>query len=219
MSKLKVCGNYLSSDLELLATVEEQIDYIGFIFTPVSKRMVRPELVEEWMKHYSFLQKKAVGVFLNQELEDVMSILQQTGIKYAQLHGEESPVYCQEIRERADVQIWKVFSVEDGKVAADLASYRSYIDHLLLDTKIKGVSGGTGVQFDWRIIPGIYEEVKKLNGSLWIAGGITPENVGHLLQEYPLDGIDLASGVEGENGKDREKLMNLLKGMKSDGNE
>jgi len=214
MSMLKVCGNYLPVDLDLLQEVEDQIDHIGFIFTPVSKRWVSQEQVAKWMEEYPFLKEKAVGVFLNQELSEVEQMIQTTGIKHVQLHGEETPSFCEELKKRYLVSLWKVFSVEEGQINQDITPYASVIDHVLLDTKVKGISGGTGIQFDWSIIPPIYQKLSAYNLNLWIAGGISPDNITELLKEYPLDGVDLASGVEGRKGKDKEKLYQLIERMR-----
>jgi phosphoribosylanthranilate isomerase len=213
---VKICGNCHETDLEHLAIFQEQVEYIGFIFTKVSKRYVSPQQVAQWMENYPFLQNKAVGVFLNQELEEVKDIILLTGIQTIQLHGQESTAYIQDLK-TDPISIWKVLPVEQGKVK-DFQQYIEVVDALLLDTQVKGQSGGTGQRFDWSIIPEIKRMVSQRNTPLWIAGGITPENVGELVSTYPLDGIDLASGVETNGAKDREKIEALLKGVERYGN-
>jgi phosphoribosylanthranilate isomerase len=215
MHKVKICGNHHETDLQHLATFEEHVDHIGFIFTTVSKRYVSPQQVTQWMEDYPFLQKKAVGVFLNQEIEEVKDIIRMTGIQMIQLHGQESAAYAQELKD--GISIWKVLPVEQGKVK-DFKRYVGVVDALLLDTQVKGQSGGTGQRFDWSIIPEIKRMASQRNIPLWIAGGITPENVEELVSKYPLDGIDLASGVETNGAKDRDKIKALLRGVERYGN-
>jgi phosphoribosylanthranilate isomerase len=233
MHKVKICGNHHETDLQHLATFQDQVDHIGFIFTKVSKRYVSPQQVVQWMKTYPFLQKKAVGVFLNQEIEEVKDIIRMTGIKTIQLHGQESTSYVQELkrglvtelknglnkntREIDVVSIWKVLPVEQGRVKG-FQQYVEVVDALLLDTQVKGQSGGTGQRFDWSIIPDIKRLASQHHIPLWIAGGITPHNVEELVSTYPLDGIDLASGVETNGAKDRDKIKALVEGVGRYGN-
>jgi phosphoribosylanthranilate isomerase len=225
MRKVKICGNHQDTDLQHLAAFQEKVHHIGFIFTKVSKRYVSPEQVAQWMKEYPFLQEKAVGVFLNQGIEEVKDIIRMTGIHTIQLHGQESATYVRELKEalknelkdRDQISIWKVLPVEEGQVK-EFRPYVEVIDALLLDTQVKGQSGGTGQRFDWSIIPEIKQSTSQHHIPLWIAGGITPDNVEELVSTYPLDGIDLASGVETNVAKDRDKIKALLEGVERYGN-
>lgn len=217
MLKVKICGNHLTEDISLLQKHEQNIDYIGFIFTTVSKRYVPPKRVTEWMGKYPFLRKKAVAVFLDQDIEEVINILRETGIGQVQLHGNESVAYCQDLKREyycGQLQLWKVVPVEAGK-ASNFTQFLESVDVILLDTKIKGVSGGTGQPFDWSIISKVKEITSKHHVPLFIAGGITPQNVKELIASYDMDGIDLASGVETDLAKEEEKLWTLLKGVES----
>jgi phosphoribosylanthranilate isomerase len=217
MSKVKICGNFLDQDLKIIKKYQHDIDCIGFIFTRVSKRYVTPEQVAEWMKRYPFLREKAVGVFLNQSVEEIEAASALIGLKTVQLHGDEPPYVCQELRKRTKVKVWKVIAVDENGIQ-DIDPYLPFIDALLLDTKVKGQTGGTGQTFDWKVIPTVLERTEKQNIPLWIAGGITPENVQELLSFSPIQGIDLASGVEGEKGKDLIKVQSLLEGVRKHAN-
>jgi phosphoribosylanthranilate isomerase len=99
----------------------------------------------------------------------------------------------------------------------EFQSYVEVADAILLDTQIKGQSGGTGQRFDWSIIPRMKEIASQYRTPLWIAGGITPDNVAELVSTYPLDGIDLASGVETDLTKDIDKIEALLEGVEKYG--
>lgn len=217
--KLKICGNHQPSDLLLIKQYIDYIDYIGFIFTPMSKRYVSPQTVKLWLNTYPSLRSKAVAVFLNQELEEVKEILLQTGIDHVQLHGRESVDYCTELKEdkalnkQNQLQIWKVIPVEEGKIAP-FKEYLPIVDTILLDTKIKHVVGGTGQPFAWSVIPKVQQAVAEYGLPLLVAGGINPNNVAELLVAYEIDGIDVASGVEVDLVKDEQKLIKLIKGVK-----
>jgi phosphoribosylanthranilate isomerase len=212
MSKLKICGNYLEQDITILNRMGEQVEYIGFIFTPRSKRVVDIDTVANWIARYPDLRNKAVGVFLDQSIEEIAQVVQRTGIRQVQLHGDEAPLFCQNVRERCQVSVWKVISVEEGHIS-ELEPYSGKINALLLDTKVKGQSGGTGIPFDWTLIPKVREFTDKNEIPLWVAGGITPTNIEELLSAYQVDGVDVASGVEAEQGKDEGLVKSLVEGV------
>jgi len=212
--QVKICGNVLKQDIELLYEFKDQVTYIGFIFTPISKRYVTAQLVGEWLDSYPFLKDKAVGVFLNQELEEVINTVKLTGIKQVQLHGDESPEYCSAVKKLTGSTVWKVIPIHASQIS-DYTPYLPIIDTLLLDTKVNGQAGGTGTTFDWSLIPKVYERVRKKGIPLWVAGGINPTNIVELMKTYPLSGVDVSSGVEGEQGKDKAKIRDLLRGVES----
>jgi phosphoribosylanthranilate isomerase len=212
MLKLKICGNHQQQDIDYLKVYQEKIDFIGFIFTKQSKRYVSPQQVTEWMSRYSFLQKKAVGVFLNQEREEIEHVVKLTGIRTVQLHGQETSLTCQEVKKSCGVKLWKVIPVVQGKVPT-VEEYIKVADTLLLDTQVKGQSGGTGQTFDWKMIPTLKRQTEQMNIPLWIAGGLNSDNVKELIRTYRVDGIDVASGVETDLAKDKDKIKAFVQGV------
>jgi phosphoribosylanthranilate isomerase len=218
---LKVCGHHHPRDFEVLRSVWREVDFAGFIFTSKSKRYVMPQRVAAWMDQEPRLQEKAVAVFMNQPLEEVTEVLRQTGICRVQLHGDESPAYCRALRDQVHslTSVWKVTAVEKDptKVGTNLRSdhlraYVPFVDGILLDTKVRGQSGGTGQTFDWSVIPEVRRAltVSGIEGArtgseggetiqpvaLMVAGGINTDNVTELVETYAPDGIDVAGGVE-----------------------
>jgi phosphoribosylanthranilate isomerase len=216
MLGLKICGNHQEQDIDYLKVYQDRIDYIGFIFTKQSKRYVSPEQVTEWMSRYSFLQEKAVGVFLNQEMEEIKHVVKLTGIHTVQLHGQETPQTCQEVKKSCGVKLWKVIPMVHGEIAT-AEEYLMVADALLLDTQVKGQSGGTGQPFDWNMIPSLKQQAEQMSIPLWIAGGITPNNVKELITTFRVDGIDVASGVETDLAKDKDKIKAFVQGVKKFG--
>lgn len=219
---LKICGNHHPSDLDLIHRYSAHIDYVGFIFTPQSKRHVSPETVKLWLHAYPSLRPKAVAVFLNQEIEEVREILVQTGIEQVQLHGREPVSFCTQLKEDnrlnrdRRLKLWKVIAVEEGKLAP-FKEYLPVVDTILLDTKIKSRVGGTGHPFDWSVIPKVQQAVAQFSLPLFVAGGINFLNVEKLVETYGIDGVDVASGVEVDLVKDEEKLKKLIEGVKGHG--
>ncbi|WP_158306377.1 phosphoribosylanthranilate isomerase [Caldalkalibacillus thermarum] len=226
--KLKICGNHNPQDLAALAPYAGQIDYLGFIFTPHSKRYVSPACVKQWLQRDPRLIAKAVAVFLDQPLTEVCRVLENTGIRHVQLHGTESAAYCQALRHRLpQLTIWKMIPVskhaehvqgEDRLVqlSKHVQDYLPAVDVILLDTQVKGQAGGTGQSFDWRLVPGIYAQVQDKKGpkgervQLFVAGGIGPANIRRLLAMGGMDGIDMASGAETDGRKDARKIETVV---------
>lgn len=227
MVQLKICGNHCDQDMLAIQAYLDEIDYWGFIFTPVSRRLAKVEQVTRWMSLYPSLKEKGVAVFLDQSLEEITSILQKTSLSHVQLHGKEPPNFCQELRRKLGKgQIWKMIPVNRGepfhekRMKERISSYLPVVDVLLLDTKVAQRVGGTGLSFDWSVLPplrALIDEYNRTNSrcvKLFVAGGISPVNVGTLLKQGVVDGVDLASGVETDGCKDLAKIQGMIDEVK-----
>lgn len=227
MVQVKICGNYENEHIRLINKYSPIIDYVGFIFTAKSKRYVKATKVATWIAEDERLRPKAVGVFLNQTMDEISEVIKETGIQSVQLHGLESPSFCSELNRKHRCSVWKAFSIptkQKGTSFVDdtiqsITSYLPYIDVVLLDTKTNGTVGGTGMTFDWTIVPLIrsciqqYNDLEHTSVQLFVAGGINASNVKNLInKQNQIDGIDLASGIETNGRKDEYKLKRLLKG-------
>ena len=191
--QLKYCGNRTYEDYLLVR--ESLATHIGVIFVAASKRFVSPDQVKSWLdKSPKREDQKLVGVFVNQELETLKAHLQTLELNVVQLHGEESPSYIKELRKIFGGEIWKVIHHAEG-AEQKMKAYLGLVDAFLVDTKVSGQWGGTGMTFDWEAIPLYINQAHQLDVPCFIAGGIHPKNVSDLLKYNP-DGIDLASGIE-----------------------
>jgi phosphoribosylanthranilate isomerase len=196
MTKIKVCG---IKTLEAYERLQELgADYIGFVFAK-SKRQVTPEQAAD------LGEKKAdgparVGVFVNETVEGLLHIAEVAGLHVLQLHGDESPEFCRELRQRTNLQIWKAWGVHNDERDAMLSAYTDVVDAVLLDNE----RGGTGERFPWDAIPALRAYTQDL--PLFIAGGLHPDNVGDLLDAHATDGVDVSSGVETQGVKDLAKI-------------
>jgi phosphoribosylanthranilate isomerase len=144
--KVKVCGITREEDLKALA--ELQVDFIGFILHPESKRYVGINLrsLAEFSKN---LKLKRVGVFVNEQPETVAQISKEHKLDYVQLHGNESPDYCKTIRE--SVSVIKAFNIDESFDFSRLKIYNSACDYFLFDAKGK-LPGGNNISYDWSIL-------------------------------------------------------------------
>lgn len=204
MVRVKICGNTNLKDT--MAAVEAGADAVGFVFYAKSPRAVSPKGVAAIVSHLPpFVD--CVGVFVNEKPEIVRQIMSECGLSYAQLHGEESPEYCADLK-RPVIKGIRVRTRED---VANLSSYRAHA--ILLDTYVEGLVGGTGTTFDW----GLAIEAKAW-GPVILAGGLTPDNVGEAISRVQPYGVDVSSGVEISPGvKDHAKVKAFVENVKCRG--
>lgn len=199
-TRVKMCGITNRYDAE--EGVRAGVDALGFIFVDESPRFITPEVAREIISDLPpFVD--CVGVFVDRDPKEVEEIIAYCGLSYAQLHGSEEPKYCERLaRFTAPCKVIKAFRV-DGEAEPDLfIPYNDVAQGFLLDTYSKGIAGGTGLTFDWRIVGRLH-----LQSPLILAGGLGPENVGEAIRLVRPFGIDVNSGVERAPGiKDADKL-------------
>lgn len=174
------------------------IDMMGFIFYPKSSRYVseRPE--------YLPTKCKRVGVFVNEDIENVKKIAYDYALDFIQLHGNESP---EEVQKLKDLRVIKAFNISTEADLEATKHYEGLVDYFLFDTKGKSV-GGNGEKFDWSVL-------KAYSGStpFLLSGGIGPDDIEHVraFHHPKCLGIDLNSRFEIEPGiKDIVKLKTFL---------
>lgn len=170
---------------------------------------------------------RPVGVFVDEATESILHQVQVAGIQVAQLHGKETPETCQTVR-ATGVEVWKAISVPRDEATASsifkqIEPYAQVVDAVLLDAAPPKhtdatVTGGHGTSFDWSVLQTVQAEVaKSFRVPLWIAGGLTPENVASLLGTCQPDGIDISSGVEIGGRKSLNRIEDLRKAVKRHG--
>ncbi|GEN55497.1 phosphoribosylanthranilate isomerase [Halobacillus faecis] len=203
---VKLCGNRSLADVA--KTSSSQASHLGFIFVRRTKRYVRPEYVGRWVKKIRPKQK-IVGVFIEPTIEEIEEILHFVPLDVIQLHGNETVSQLLRIKEAFGLPVWKVVHHQEVGIK-QMEVFRGVADGYIVDSKVDGVSGGTGVRFDWEAVPTYQKEAYDQGVPCLIAGGIKPENVTALLHYRP-DGIDLSSGIEIGDGKDIGKIQAITK--------
>jgi phosphoribosylanthranilate isomerase len=184
------------------------IDALGFILVPGRRRTVSLEKVGEMLSHLP-RQIPSVGVLQNPTFEEVEKAI-ETGLSMIQLHGAESPDFCQGIKEKFDIPIIKVFTECQ---LSTILSYKGMIDIVLLDHS----GGGVGLPINWKQIPHAREFAVQLGVPLWIAGGLNEANIQGLCSQYAIDGIDLSSGIEVDGKKNEAKMRKIVERMEQYG--
>ncbi len=206
--KIKVCG--MRDPENISGVVAALPDYFGFIFYPKSKRFVGFEPSPEVFAEIPASVKKA-GVFVDETTEKVLEICKRWNLDVAQLHGSETPEYCQQIR-NSGIIIFKAFSVGEQFDFENLAIYSGVCDHFLFDTKGQ-LPGGTGQKFNWELL-----ENYSLNVPFFLSGGIGFEDLNTIrgFVHPQLFGIDINSGFEISPAvKDIEKVKKFIAEVRS----
>ena len=211
--KVKMCG--ISKVETIPAVVEAKPDYMGLVFAP-SKRQVTVEqakiLIEELHKqcinHYDTKVVKTVGVFVNETVDNLVTIANEANLDAVQLHGDEDETFIQSLKERTNVEVWKAIQI---RTAADTEKWiDSSVDMLLFDAYHKDERGGTGEVFDW-------SSLDAFERPFMLAGGIDSTNVARAIRTVRPYGIDISSGIETNGVKDDEKITAFTKIVKSIG--
>ena len=204
MVRVKICGNVTLKDT--MAAVEAGADAVGFVFYARSPRVVGPKAVAAIVSHLPPFVTP-VGLFVNEKPEVVRQIASDCGIRLVQLHGEESPQYCAELK----LPVLKGIRVRTREDVANLPAYR--VDAILLDAYVEGMAGGTGTTFDWSLAV-----EAKAWGPIILAGGLTPDNVAEAISRVRPYGVDVSSGVESSPGvKDHAKVKAFVETVKRRG--
>jgi phosphoribosylanthranilate isomerase len=196
--RVKICGVRLLEEAK--AAVEYGAHALGFNFWSKSPRFVAPEVVREIIQSLPpFIT--CVGVFVNETAERINEIVELTRIQVVQLHGDEKPEFVTRLNSLNTIKAFRVDEHFDIKVMKQFP-----VGGFLLDAKVKGEYGGTGVSFNWQIAI----EAKKI-APIILAGGINSDNVTQAIQQVQPYAIDVCSGLEAEPGrKDLEKLREFL---------
>lgn len=218
--KVKMCG--ISKVETIPAVVEAKPDYMGLVFAP-SKRQVTVDqaktLVEEL--HRGYAQKygsdtehdkndtiKTVGVFVNETVDNLITIANEANLDAVQLHGDEDEAFIQSLKERTNVEVWKAIQI---RTAADTEKWiDSSAEMLLFDAYHKDERGGTGEVFDW-------SSLDAFERPFMLAGGIDSTNVARAIRTVRPYGIDISSGIETNGMKDDKKITAFTKIVKSIG--
>jgi phosphoribosylanthranilate isomerase len=206
--RIKVCGMKDLQNRQLLETLP--IDILGFIFYPPSPRYIGNQPADLLAKITSTGKEKA-GVFVDESTRNILSITGKFELTHVQLHGDEKPEQCTELR-KAGLKVIKVFRVNTGFIFSTTEPYTGVADYFLFDTRAEQ-PGGTGKKFNWQIL-----ESYQFDVPFFLSGGIGPEDAGAVakLQHPMLYGLDLNSGFEDEPGKKNfEKLKVFLDAVHS----
>lgn len=199
MLRIKVCGITRLSDGMAAACLG--VDAIGFVFAKNSPRYVLPDVAAS-MRALLPPFVSTVGVFVDESLETVRQVALKCKLDWIQLHGNESPEYC----EAFEFKTLKAVRVKDHSSIDAMAAYAGCVDGFVLDAYVPGCEGGTGRCFDWRLAV-----EAKAHGPIILSGGLTVDNVKDAIAKVRPIGVDVSTGVETRPGiKDLEKIRRFV---------
>jgi phosphoribosylanthranilate isomerase len=212
MIRIKFCG--ITSVDQALSASAAGADYLGLVMAP-SRRQIMPvkamEIIKALLRINSPVQ--TTGVFVNLPIADVNFIAEACRLDRVQLSGDEDWDYCRNIRK----PVIKAIHISPGNTAQEVLEnikegYRILGKEklvCLLDSHVKGTYGGSGQTFDWHLTREVAAKFP-----VFVAGGLTPENVGNLIEDVQPWGVDVSSGVETKGQKDIQKIKEFIKEVK-----
>jgi phosphoribosylanthranilate isomerase len=202
--KVKICG--ITNWVDARRAVAEGAELLGFNFYAGSPRYVEPAKAQRIVRR---LPKRisVVGVFVNENEQTMLEIAREVGLDTLQLHGDETPAMV--ARLKRSFPVIKAIRVKQSLAAGQLRTYKA-ATALLLDGFDAHRRGGTGKTFDWEIA----RRAKKY-GRVFLAGGLTPENVAEAIRAARPYAVDVCSGVEARPGKkDPARVKQLMRATK-----
>jgi len=202
-TRMKICGITNLTDAQV--AVEAGADALGFVFYEKSPRFISIETAAEISKQLPpFILR--IGVFVNAPKEEIVRAIGECGLSLLQFHGDEPPEFCTQF----DLMSMKAFRIRDTGSLKELPKYKT--DAWLLDAYSSDTLGGTGGVFNWDLAV----EAQKTGRPIFLAGGLTPENVAEAIQKVRPFGVDVSSGVESSPGKkDHAKMRAFIHAAKT----
>ncbi|MGB8506778.1 MAG: phosphoribosylanthranilate isomerase [Pyrinomonadaceae bacterium] len=204
MTRIKICGITNIDDARI--AVECGSHALGFNFYRPSPRFITPEAARRIISELPE-DVLTVGVFVNEESPtDVERIAAEACVGAIQLHGDESPRYCRKIKALPVIKAFRV-----GADFSPSETTRYEVDSILLDAFAFGTRGGTGHTFDWTVA----RRARELMNKLYLAGGLTPDNVAEAIVAVRPYAVDVCSGVESKPGtKDAARLNRFVEAVR-----
>jgi phosphoribosylanthranilate isomerase len=200
--RMKICGMRDPDNIREVAALKP--DYMGFIFYAKSPRFFANPVIAD--AHREIVK---VGVFVNESEENIMFVTGRNSIRVVQLHGDESPAFCEKLR-KLGLDVIKVFRVDRFFNFNQTIDFESVTNYFLFDTKGE-THGGTGLRFDWNVLEKYNQRIP-----FFLSGGLNHENMmdmGHVMQ-MNLHAIDLNSGLEESPGrKDIKKVKQAFNNL------
>lgn len=196
MTRIKICG--ISDVDSALAAADAGANAIGLIFAR-SRRQVTPERAREITGALPPFVAR-VGVFVDEDRRRVAELIETCGLDTVQLHGWESPEYCDGFR----VPVVKAIRVRDAGSLGVLTTYR--VSAFLLDTFDPETMGGTGRPFDWTLAAGPARSIRVI-----LSGGLNAGNVVEAIERVGPYAVDVSSGVETDGRKDHGKIREFIR--------
>lgn len=199
MTKVKMCG--LTRAEDILAANELRPDYIGFVFFSKSKRYIDPKQASA-LRELLSKDIKAVGVFVDEDIDKVAGLVYDNIIDIPQLHGSESDEYIRTLQRLTGKPVIRAFRIRSQQDAINALD--SPADMILLDA-----GAGDGRAFDWSLI-------EKTDRPYFLAGGLAPDNAAEAISRLHPYALDVSSGIETDGHKDKNKMAAFMDAVRKE---
>jgi phosphoribosylanthranilate isomerase len=201
-TRVKICG--ITNLADALAAIEAGADALGLNFYEKSPRHVSVKKAAEISKQLPPFILRA-GVFVNADEDLVTRAIGECSLSQLQFHGDEPPEFCTQF----GLMSMKAFRIRDAESLKEIPKYQT--DAYLLDAYSPEARGGTGKKFNWDLAV----EAQKFGKPIFLAGGLTPENVAEAVRKVRPFGVDVSSGVESAPGKkDHAKVQAFIQAVR-----
>jgi phosphoribosylanthranilate isomerase len=214
---IKICG--LTKLDQAQAIAKMGVDALGFICVASSPRYIRAtaigQITSSLLSAQSEIARSSeldlIGVFLNASISEICQTVIIAGLNAVQLHGDESPEFCVQLRSQLNttnpkIKLIKALRVKDQAGLEQAHLFSNVVDAVLLDAYDPQMAGGTGKTLDWQMLRDFRPAC-----DWWLAGGLSPENVGDAIALVCPNGLDISSGVERSAGdKDLTKVKKFV---------
>ena len=195
MVKVKICG--ITNFADARTAIDAGADMLGVNFYRPSPRYIAPDTARELVNDLKSLGSsvEVVGVFVNETIDSVIETTMLTGIDAVQLHGDESPLFCEELNTRDGLTVIKALRASEEFGPPDAREYP--VHAIMLDAFHRTLRGGTGERVDFNVA----RETRQLVPRLFLSGGLSPENVAAAIHEVGPYAVDACSLLESSPGK------------------
>lgn len=210
----KICG--ITRVEDAMNCVDSGADVMGLNFYEKGKRFISPAAARSIVDSVAG-KISAAGVFVNATQDQIVDIANTVGLDFVQLHGDEQPNFGTDIKKALpDVQLIRAVRIQDNNWDQGIAEAGQWrdcgADIILLDAASSHAYGGTGKTLPWQVLAEL-----SFPRPLWLAGGLTPENVVQAIESCQPDGVDTASGVESApRVKDHQRVQEFVARAKSE---
>lgn len=208
--KVKFCGIRREEDVQFINMLPP--DYMGMILSAGFRRTISMKAAKKLLLQKSELVQ-AVGVFVDETVETILSAVELLHLDVIQLHGTESPELVMQLQEKTKLPVWKAVRVRNKRDLQAVAALQA--DQVILEGDTKDAVGGTGICADWELL-----SQRTWNKPFFLAGGLKPENIMEAISVVHPTGLDLSSGIEIDGVKSFEKMkqvITMIQGAKNDG--
>jgi len=202
--EIKICG--INDKNSMVEAVNSEVDYIGFVFYNKSPRNLTLSLAKSLVA-FRNTKSKIVALTVNAKDEFISEINENISPDYFQLHGDETPERCKDIKSKFQTPVIKGLGIKDqDDLKKDTKNFENICDFLILDAPSSNLPGGNGKKFDWNILKGYSSKSKWM-----LAGGLNVFNVNDAIKLTNAPAIDVSSGVEISKGvKDPKLIRNFI---------